>query len=226
MSDEVSSGTASSRGLLTTIALLFLGEAIKTWEEGKPLSDPHVYWPAIIFVAFLVGAYFPNETLRRARVALSTWASNIWVWAVLFGMLWLYFASWTLADRYRAVALSEPSESESIKTDWPLLSRTDIDNWANTLRPFKMLQPAYIYYAKKDEDIAVAIGEAMKQAGWPDPQLNGENLPIGIEIAASSSSDQAAGALQSLCEKKFGFRPAISEGATFLTLEIGRRTSP
>ncbi len=123
------------------------------------------------------------------------------------------------------VPVQLPFKAESARTDWPIFTQADIDEWANTLRPFRMPQPVYIFYAKQDEDVVVAIGEAMKRAGWY-PELRGEGVPIGIEIDSGSATDRVAVALQSLCEKKFGVRPTISPNSTFLTLQIGRRTPP
>jgi hypothetical protein len=114
--------------------------------------------------------------------------------------------------------------------DWPMLSGSDISEWANTLRPYKVTEVSIIYDKREDGDVVVAIGKAMKQAGWPAPTLAGEQVPISTGIADSQFSEPAATALQALFEKQFGVRPEIKEytvhsGYAFISLYIGRRTN-
>ena len=42
--------------------------------------------------------------------------------------------------------------------------------WANTVRQYELTRVS-IFYNRHDEAVALAIGKAIKQAGWPDPEL-------------------------------------------------------
>src|SRR5260370_33448375 len=99
MPEQTSTDSTNSKGLLTAFALVVLTDGVNAWSEGKALTDQHVYAPAIIVVVLLVAAFWPSERLKTARLALSTWASSIWVWAALFGILWLYFTAWSITER-------------------------------------------------------------------------------------------------------------------------------
>jgi len=107
---------------------------------------------------------------------------------------------------------------------WPALSGSDIDEWANNLRPYKVTQVG-ITCNKGDEDVAHAISKAMKQAGWPTPSdIYVPEGPVGTGIAASTRSAQAASALQALFEKQFGLRVEVKEYPSpdgFVLLYIG-----
>jgi hypothetical protein len=127
--------------------------------------------------------------------------------SVLFLLITLWFAT--------TVAAAE----------WPMLSESDINVWANTLRPYKVTRVG-ITYNKRDKDVAVAINKAMQQAGWRTPTLgDGVEGPVGTGIADSPSSAQAAAALQALFEKQFGVRPEIKQYVardSFIELYVGR----
>jgi hypothetical protein len=110
--------------------------------------------------------------------------------------------------------------------EWPILSGSDINEWANTLRPYKVTVVS-ITFDKADEKAVTAIGKAMKQAGWPVQKLVGEKGPISTGIADSRFSEPAAIALQALFEKHFGVRPEIKTyivRSSIIELYIGRRT--
>ncbi len=92
-----------------------------------------------------------------------------------------------------------PFKAESTKPDWPVLSESDIDEWANALKGFKVYD-ARIWYAERDEDVAVSIDEAMGKAGWSGPDLE-QGVGIGIKIAAPPSQPSLANTLQTLCKK-------------------------
>ena len=116
-----------------------------------------------------------------------------------------------------------------VAAEWPTISSSDTNEWANTLRPYKVTVVSIIF-DKADEKAVTAIGKAMKQAGWPVQKLVGEQGPIGTGIADSRFSEPAAIALQALFEKQFGVRPeiktyAVRDGYGFIELYIGRRTN-
>ena len=206
-----SSETASSKGLLTAVALLFLGEAVKTWGEGKPLYDAHVYWPAIIFVLLIVGAYWPSETLKQARAAFSIWASSIWVWAALFGVLWLYFAVTSITDHRALIGASNAVPETNLLSGWPLPSKTEISDLADDLRAY---QPDYIeiiYDDAKEEPLALAFAKAMHLANWKQPGMVGqlETPRLGIEIFVGSELMGVLEPLKKFCRKQRKTEPTI-----------------
>jgi|GEM_PF-5462760 len=117
-----------------------------------------------------------------------------------------------------------PFKAESTKPDWPVFSQSDIDEWATALKPFKIAD-SQIWYAQRNEDVAVSIGEAMEKAGWNQPEML-PGVAIGIQIGVPVGQPQLGDTLQALFEKKFGVRPVIGSGGSALTLTIGRRTNP
>ena len=152
-----------------------------------------------------------------------------WAPRVFFGALIVVVIATGILDFYTRFNqyAGESASIESTKTDWPLLSGANIEEWANTLRPIKVENAGLaIYYAKRDEDVAVGIGEAIEQAGWPRPSLIGDQVPLGISITARPEMAQAASALQALCQKQFDVRPEITltGQAEFFVLYIGRRS--
>ncbi len=212
MPDEISSeGTASSKGLLTTVALLFLGEGIKTWGEGKPMSDAHVYWPTLICVVFLVGAYWPSQTLKQARAALSIWASRIWVWAALFGVLWLYFAVTSIAERPAFVGTSSAISKTNLPSGWPLPSKTELSDLADDLRAYQPDYIVIIYDDAQEEPLALALAKAMHLANWKQPAMVGqlESPRLGIEIFVGSELTGVLEPLKKFCRKQLKTEPTI-----------------
>jgi hypothetical protein len=132
---------------------------------------------------------------------------------------------------------SSANAEQPTPAEWPALSGSDIDEWANSLRPNKVTRVEWantvrqyeltrvgITYNKHDEAVALAIGKAMKQAEWPDPALVAVEGPVSTGIADSRFSEQASSALQGLFEKQFSLRPEVREYIVrdgFIHLYIG-----
>lgn len=138
-----------------------------------------------------------------------------------------------------SVTVSGANAEQPTLAEWPALSGSDIDEWAKILRPNKVTRVEWantvrqyeltrvsIFYNRHDEAVALAIGKAIKQAGWPDPELVPVEGPVGTSIADSQFSAQASSALQGLFEKQFGLRPEVRQytvgvGNAFIELYIG-----
>ncbi|MFZ0245975.1 hypothetical protein [Candidatus Binatus sp.] len=173
---------------------------------------------AIVIVA--MSATVRTAVRRVGRITLDR-SQEIAFWLLVPTAL----ALGLIALRLNAPApVQVPFKAESTKADWSALDQSDINDWAAALKPFKIYN-AEIWYAARDEDVAVSIGEAMEKAGWSEPELT-QGVSVGIRIGAPSGQSPVAKALQALCEKKFGVRPPIDGNSTFLTLIIGRRTNP
>jgi hypothetical protein len=229
MSNELPSEvseTASSKGLLTAVALLFLGDALTAWSGGKALSDQRVYAPAIIAVAVLLVAYSPSERLKTARIALSTWASSIWVWAALFAMLWLYFAVTSITERQMLIGASSAVSETNLVSGWPLPSKTDISDLADDLRPYQPDWTTIIYDDAQEEPLVLAFAKAMRQANWKPPGTVGqlESPRLGIEIYVGSELAGALEPLKKFCRKQLKTEPTIltapQSGNTPRTIQI------
>lgn len=157
-----------------------------------------------------------------------------WAPRVFFGALIVVVIATGILDfytRFNQYRGASTVKAEIAAADWPLLTDADKENWANALRLAKVENAQVaIYYAKRDEDVAVGIGEAIELAGWPRPTLIGDQVPLGISISANTGGRPdlvgAVDALQTLCEKKFGVRPDISQSQPvgFFVLYIGRRS--
>lgn len=211
MPEEVSSGTASSKGLLSAVALLFLGNSLTTWGDGKMLSDQHVYVPAIIAIALFLIAYLPSERLRAARVALSTWSSSIWVWAALFGVLWLYFAVTSITRRQTSIGASSTVSETNLLSGWPLPSKTEISDLADDLRAYQPDYTMIIYDDAQEEPLVLAFAKAMRLANWKPPTTVGqlESPRLGIDIFVGSELTGALEPLKKFCRKQLKTEPTI-----------------
>ncbi len=172
---------------------------------------------AIVIIA--MSATVRTAVRRVGRITLDR-SQEISFWLLVPTVL----ALGLIALRLNAPApVQVPFKAESTKPDWPVLSESEIDEWANALKGFKVYD-ARIWYAERDEDVAVSIGEAMGKAGWSGPDLE-QGVGIGIKLAVPPGQPSLANTLQTLCEKKFGFRPPVEPSAV-LILTIGRRTNP
>lgn len=157
-----------------------------------------------------------------------------WAPRVFFAALIIVVIATGILDfytRFNQYSGANTSKIEPATADWPLLTASDKENWVNNLKLVKFQNVEItIYYAKRDEDVAVGIGEAIKSAGWPKPYLIGDQVPLGIGIAANTDAQTnlvpAVDALQTLCEKQFSVSADISQNAppNFLYLYIGRRS--
>jgi hypothetical protein len=207
------SDSTNSKTLLTVGAAIFLTDAVNAWNEGKALTDQHVYAPTIIAVLLVLIAFLPIERLKTARLALSTWASSIPVWAALFGVLWLYFAVTSITERLVSVETSTNSASDTNSlSGWPLPSKTEISDLADDLRPYQPDYAVIIYDDNQEKPLVLAFAKAMRLANWQPPSTAGqlESPRLRIELFVGSEVSGALEPLKQFCRKRLKTEPTIA----------------
>lgn len=179
----------SSKGLLTTLALLFLAPVVTKIVNGGSLLDFHIIGPGLIAIVLLLFALVPSlyaKTQQRTDGGLGRVASDARVWLALFSLLWVYFAVTSLIDRSRIVQSIYPKSETALRAGWPSLSSADISDLADDLREY---QPDIVYIVfddNQEEALVLNLAKAMQSANWPDPSMTAQrdNPVLGIKLFA------------------------------------------
>lgn len=87
--------------------------------------------------------------------------------------------------------------------DWPSLSESAIRALADELKQYPTATHAQVVYTGNEEAVALAVGQAIPLAKWPEPYIMGQpyNLSIGIQIGCSKDRGAAAESLRDFFEQ-------------------------
>jgi hypothetical protein len=200
---------------------------LNAWETMIPMSDIRIYGPALLTGLFLVVAFVPGHKVDRVRARFALLANNAWVWFGLFAILWLYFAGWTLLDRYNRIYAGPPtamSASIAVQSEWPLPSSEEIQALADKMSAIAGVKYTSISYAdSNDEPLALAIAQAMHLAGWPEARIAAGGLILGTSVTAGSDVAAAGNLIRNFLTKKTGDQPASGgDGLGYVNIVIGR----
>lgn len=135
----------------------------------------------------------------RVRKVAFEWREVIIWWTLLTVFLVLVSVRFSVSQQ-------QIQTSQTVEI-WPLpLTKTEMDTWANTLKPFgkKVNTVLVVYGDARDANFAATLTQAMGESEWPDPSIIPNQLIMGARIAATKDAWIPAQALQKLIETKTG----------------------
>ncbi|MFZ2060144.1 MAG: hypothetical protein WAU82_03960 [Candidatus Binatus sp.] len=151
-----------------------------------------LFWGALVSAA-AVALY-----VRAKRVAFE-WREVIVWWSLLT------FIVFVASVRFTAAQL--PAQPQQTVELWPLpLTKSDIDNWANTLKPYhqKVSTVLIVFGDVRNANFAATLTQALSEAEWPEASIIPNQFIMGARIAATRDAWTPAQQLQKLIETKTG----------------------
>jgi hypothetical protein len=116
----------------------------------------------LVVVLLIVQTLFTVVGAVTGMIAVRERLRFDWAPRLFFGALIIVVIATGILDfytRFNQYQGAISPKAESAAADWPLLTDADKENWANILRLIKIERTTVaIYYAKRDEDVAVGIG--------------------------------------------------------------------
>jgi hypothetical protein len=151
------------------------------------------------------GRWLDSQVQRSTR-------RKVYLMLALLGLAMASFSAWE--EQY-----------DKTQMDWEILSSAEIVTWRDTLSAFQ-IPYVTVWYAPRDEDVAITVAKAMKDAGWTVAEIRESEPVIGIVINYNGEEKRpAVEALKRLCQRKFNTTPEISNMAppNNLSIAIGRK---
>jgi len=146
---------------------------------------------------------------------------------VAFLVVWLVVSG--LLQRYREIGKlwlgkSAVVSSTNVSRKWPTLTKTEIHAWGSQLAEFKAqnLFPAVIYTGDASQPLAITLGEALKAAHWPDPDISPQDAgKVGMHTGCPANQKPVADRVQKFVESKFKMDVPIETESTFFAVYVG-----